>query len=138
MKWATIWLLAFSVPAAAQNPQLSPREVAAFDKLHMEYSVCVAYLSIAEQCAPKDQDAEAAESLAATIRVMTNMATETLGWNAGLTPEARRARIRAAYEEQYNSIGGNCANAAPLHEKHAARCKQLDEHPDEIFDEYMK
>jgi hypothetical protein len=137
MRWGVVFLFAFCVPAAAQNPQLSPSEVAAFDKLLTEYSVCAAYLSIVEQCFPKD-NAEQTERLAATIRAMTNMAVGAVGNNAGLPLEARRDRIRASYEAQSKSIGGSCSNITTLWEKHSARCNQLDEHPDQVFDEYMK
>lgn len=137
MRWIAIALLALCVPAGAQNATLTQRQVSAFSNLQMEYSVCIAYFNIIKGCAPVGKEADAEASFGPTIKMMTDMAFR-IGSNVGMTQDAMLARLKMAYEEQGKIMNNNCINAASLYTRYAARCKQLGENADSIFEEYMK
>jgi hypothetical protein len=132
VKWIAL-LLMFCMPAAAQP--LSEKQKESLSNVEMELSICVAYFNFAKNCAP-DEMKEDVKAFDPTIKSMMDMITR-IGKNIGMTPDAAFSRIKMAMEQQRALIEGKCVNFSSLITRYAARCKQVGENLDTVYDEYM-
>jgi hypothetical protein len=133
VKWI-VALLVFCVSATAAP--MSQKQINALNNVQMELSMCIAYFNFAMQCAP-DEMKDEVKAFEPTIESMSNFAHK-IGSSIGMTQDGMVSRLKIAAEEESKIIGGTCVNFSSLITRYSARCKQLGEHADEVFDEYMK
>jgi hypothetical protein len=56
-----------------------------------------------------------------------------------MTQDAMKQRLRGVFQEQQQLTNRNaCLNLDSLLARFAARCKELGDHPQRIFEEYMQ
>jgi hypothetical protein len=126
---------ALALGSAAAQP-LTTKQFEAFSNLEMEYTVCIAYFMATKSCAPKEMETETAQ-LDPTIKRFQEMAVR-IAQTIKMSNDAMSSRLQMAFDEQTRVINKSCVNFSSLYRLHAARCKQLGESADSIFDEYMK
>jgi len=124
MKWITVWLFVLVSPVWGQNAPLSDKQIEALSNVEMELSMCIAYFNLAKNCAP-DEMREQVEAFDPTIESMMGMVIN-IGKGIGMTPDAALSRM-----------AGKCVNFSSLMTRYAARCKQVGENLDSVYNEYM-
>ena len=113
------------------RPLLEDSEINALNTFQHELTICAAYYSVVETCAPPARKQEAAKT-AGVIASELTMIMGVIGLRIGMTKDAITARLRLAFARiTDNKV---CLNFDSLIIRRANRCRQLYENPDAIVE----